>query len=135
MLRLMMRRLMNLPAGRMLLAAILILPAVVVCEAQSPARRVSFAHGKSSAMVSDSVPPNHVNSYVLHIRKGQKISARVTSTNGKVDLDGDNIGGGQFDEPGTTTFNVPVDETGDYNVYVRNRGKAATRFTLTVTVR
>lgn len=129
------RCLMNLSAGRMLLAAALMLSAVVVCEAQSPARRVSFARGKSSATVSDSVPPNHVNSYVLHIKKGQKISARVTSANGKVDLDGDNIGAGQFEESGNTTFNVPVDETGDYNIYVRNRGKAATRFTLTVTIR
>jgi hypothetical protein len=131
----MTRRLMNLSAGRMLLAAALMLSSGVVCEAQSPARRVSFARGQSSATVSDSVPANHVNSYVLHIRKGQKIGARVTSANGKVDLDSDNIGGGQFEESGTTTFNVPVDQTGDYHIYVRNRGKAATRFTLTVTVR
>lgn len=131
----MTRRLMNLPAGRVLLAAALMLPAVVVCEAQSPARRVSFARGKSSATVSDGVPPGHVNSYVLHIRKGQKVSARVTSANDRVDLDGDNIGAGQFEESGATTFNVTVDETGDYHVYVRNRGKAATRFTLTITVR
>lgn len=91
----MTRHLMKLPAGRMLLAAALMLLAVVVCEAQSPTRRVSFVRGQNSAAVSDSVPANHVNSYVLHIRKGQKLSARVTSANGKVDLDGDNIGAGQ----------------------------------------
>lgn len=123
------------PNGRILLAAALLLCAVVVCEAQSPSKRVEFKRGSSSATVSDSVPPSHVNSYVLYIRKGQTISASVTSANGKVDLDGASIGAGQFEESGTTTFKVPVDETGDYTVYVRNRGKAATRYTLTVTVR
>ena len=123
------------PNGRILLAAALLLCAVVVCEAQSPSKRVEFKRGSSSATVSDGVPPAHVNSYVLYLRKGQTISARVTSANGKVDLDSDSISTGQFEESGTTTFNLPVDQTGDYRVYVRNRGKAATRYTLTVTVR
>lgn len=125
----------NRAAQRILSAAALMLFAVAVCGAQSTPRRVQFASGRSSATVSDSVPANHVNSYVLHIKKGQQISARVSSANGKVDLDGDNIGAGQFEESGTTTFDVPVDQTGDYRVYVRNRGQSATRFRLAITVR
>lgn len=127
--------LMTQPAGRILRAGVLLLLAVVVSVAQSPPKRVRFARGKSSTTVSDSVPPHHVYSYVLYVKSGQQIRARVRSENGKVDLDGDNIGAGQFEESGTKTFNVPVDQTGDYRVYVRNRGTSATRFTLTVTVR
>lgn len=125
----------NRTTAGILSAIALTLLAAVVCAAQSPSKRVQFARGKSSAIVSQSVPANHVNSYVLFVKKGQRISARVTSANGKVDLDGSNIGAGQFEESGAAAFNVPVDETGDYVVYVRNRGKAATRFTLTITVR
>lgn len=127
--------LMTQSTGRILRTTVLMLLAGVVSVAQSPPQRVNFARGRSSATVSDSVPPNHVNSYVLYVKSGQQIRARVRSANGKVDLDGDNISAGQFEESGTTTFNVPVDQTGDYRVYVRNRGTSATRCTLNVTVR
>lgn len=114
-------------------AAIILLASGSITFAQSNEDRIRFAAGKSSATVSNSLSAGAVRTFVLYVKKGQIISAKVVSA-GRVDLDGANISAGQFEEPGNKSFNVRIDQTGDYQVYVRNRGKTATRFTLTVTV-
>lgn len=103
--------------------------------AQTDEERIKFARGKSSATVSNTLPAEQVRVYVLFVKKGQRIQVKVSSANSKVDVDGANISAGEFEESGNKSFDVPIDATGDYRIYVRNTGKTAARFTLSVTVR
>lgn len=103
--------------------------------AQDEETRINFGRGKSSAEVAAGIPAKRVHTYVLRVRKGQKIAIKVTSGSGKVDVDASNHGAGQFEEAGLTSLYLPIDETGDYRIYVRNYGKRETRYLLVVTVR
>ncbi len=98
-------------------------------------KRISFERGKSSATVSEKLAADTVEVYNLRVKKGQKITIKVSSANGKVDLDTANFSAGEFEEPGHKFLNLPIDQTGDYQIYVRNTGKTAMNFTLIVTVR
>lgn len=120
---------------RTLPVALILFLASATLYAQDEETRINFGRGKSSAEVAAALPAKRVHTYVLRVRKGQKIRIKVTSGSGKVDIDTSNHGAGQFEESGLTSLYLPIDETGDYRIYVRNSGKGETRYLLVVTVR
>lgn len=116
-------------------AALLVALACGAAVAQGEAERIAFGRGQSASSVSGGIEAAATRDFVLYVRKGQRVTVRVTSENGKVEVDGSNISAGQFEERGHTSFSVPADETGDYRIYLRNFGRARTSFTLTVAVK
>lgn len=120
---------------RILTTAIIVVLAYGVSFAQSGETVMKFAPGKSAATVSRLLAADELHTYSLRVKKGQKIIVKVRSGNGKVDLDTSNFTGGHFEEAGHKSLSLTVDQTGDYQVYVKNTGAAATRFVLTVAVR
>jgi hypothetical protein len=106
-----------------------------VSSAQDEESRINFGRGKSSAEVAAGIASSETHTYILRVKKRQKIKIKVTSSNNKVEVDTTNLSGGQFEESGITFLNLPIDETGDYRVYVRNFGNAETRYLLMITVR
>lgn len=115
--------------------ALMLFLAHAVSHAQTEAERVRFERGKNSATISAAISAGQQRTYTLYVKKGQKITIKVTSDNNRVDLDAKNVSAGQFEEAGHQSLSLPIDETGDYQVYVRNRAKTATHFRLTITVR
>jgi hypothetical protein len=125
----------NLLIHKLTALLIIIFLTNIMSFAQDEETRINFGRGKSSAEVAGIIPAKRTHTYVLRVRKGQKIKIKVTSGSGKVDVDTSNLSAGQFEESGVTSLNLPVDETGDYRIYVRNFGKTETNYSLTVTVR
>jgi hypothetical protein len=91
--------------------------------------RISFRRGSTSASVSGNLAPGKVRIYVLTARSGQKLRAKITSGNGSVSFS-DYSGGSAG-----ITSDESVTENGDNEVVIANKGKKATNFTLTVSIR
>lgn len=122
-------------ALKIITAAMIVILSNVILFAQTEEERVKFGRGKNSATISNNISAGQLRTYTLYVKKGQKITVKVRSGNDKVEVDTANFSAGQFEERGNKFLSLPIDQTGDYQVYVRNFGKTTTKFTLTVTVR
>jgi hypothetical protein len=91
----------------------------MVVSAQS---RISFARGRTSATVSGKINGQMDRSYVLTARYGQVLSANISSSNGCV----------QFTN-GATSITY-ITESGNNFLYIINRCRNTTSFTITVSI-
>ncbi|MDQ3800193.1 MAG: hypothetical protein M3384_12130 [Acidobacteriota bacterium] len=96
--------------------------------------RIRFARGRSAATMSGSIAPGGVREYVLNVGRGQTMTVQVTSGNNRLDLEitGRN---GHIAWGDNGYAQVDIDRNGDHYIAIRNSGRRATRFNLTVTVR
>lgn len=102
-------------------AAILLLSSVNL-KAQS---RVSFRRGSNSATVSGTLAPRGVRTYFLRAKRGQTVTATLSSGNGKVDFTQRQVHDTQFSET--------LEENGDAQIIIDNHG-GRTRYSLTVSI-
>ena len=94
------------------------------------ATRISFSRGATSKTLSGSVAPGGARTYVIRLGEGQTFSINVRSNNGEVSVQARDIHG-NFDEE-YSYFETETDASGDHYITVRNNGRRATRYTMTV---
>lgn len=86
--------------------------------------RIRFARGRTSATMTGKISNGGRVCYVAGARRGQTLTATVSSRSGKV----------QIFESGDTSYSLDVEITGDQSICVDNMGNA-TSYTLTVSIR
>jgi opacity protein-like surface antigen len=112
-----------------------VLFAALTASAQS-AKRIQFAKGKSSATVSGSTGA-YGTTYVVRARSGQKIVLKLTPVTGvgiKVesnDQDGQNV---LLREESGGTYEVGLERSGDYTIFIGSTSGRSVNFTLTVVI-
>ncbi len=115
-----------------LLAVILIaisLNSLVVAQT-----RIKFARGRSAATMKGTVASGATREFWIDVRQGQTMTVQVTSGNNKIDLEISGLSGHL--EWGDNGFaQVEINESGNHTIAIRNAGRAATAYTMTVTVR
>ena len=112
---------MNTNFIRSIAAAVLIAAASLSTFAEI---RIRFAKGRTSATVTGKVAEGGRICYVAGARRGQLLTATVSSNTGKV----------RIFESGETAYSSEVEISGDQSVCVDNLSKAAT-YRLTVSIR
>ena len=104
------------------LALILILPSANALAQ----KRIRFQRGKSSATVRGPIGGGGYTEYVIEGRAGQVMTIEITSGNGSVVVNAGTASGKSFS----------IDMTGgDHLLSVVNKGRRATNYTLTVSIR
>lgn len=88
--------------------------------------RIQFRRGSNSASVSGTIPSNGVKTYVLRARRGQTLTATLSSGNGKVDFTAGNLHDSQYSRV--------LESNGDVYIDIDNHGNRPTKFTLTVSI-
>ena len=100
------------------------------------ATRITFAKGKSSATMTGSVGDSGMKDYILRGKKGQELSATVTSPCESVQIIViDNGTGNVISEEPTTEYTDELPGTDDYIVRVQNSDSANCKFTLKVGIK
>ena len=100
------------------------------------AKRIQFAKGKSSVTVSGSTGA-YGTTFVVRARSGQKIVLKLTPATGvgiKVEsdsLDGQNV---LLREESGGTYEVGLERSSDYTIFIGSTNGRPANFTLTVTV-
>ena len=105
------------------LALILAITALSTAAATVADTRIRFARGRTSATVGGTVRTGGRVCYVAGARRGQTLTATLSSRSGKV----------QIFESGDTSYTLEVEQSGDQSICVDNVG-GATRYTLTVSI-
>jgi hypothetical protein len=96
--------------------------------------RIRFARGRSAATVGGVVGAGGARAFVLNVGRGQTMTVQVTSGNNRIELDVDGPDGHiEYGDNGYSQ--VYIDRGGDHTITISNSGRAATKFSLTVTVR
>lgn len=88
--------------------------------------RIRFQRGSSSATISGTLGAGVTRGYVLGARRGQVLTATLSSGNGQVDFTQGNLH--------DTQYSVVVQKTGDVYLSIDNHGKRPTRYTLTISI-
>ena len=99
-------------------------------------KRIQFAKGKSSAVVTGSTGSTGTT-YVLRARSGQKIILTLTPTRGvgiKVEHDGQYGQEVLLKEDRGGTYEVGLEDSGDYTIFLGSTNGKSTAFTLTVKI-
>lgn len=104
---------------KLLFLSIIVVASGIVVSAQS---RINFARGRTSATVSGKVNGQMDRSFVLGAKNGQWLTASVSSRNGCV----------QFTN-GSTGISYET-RTGNNYLYIINRCRNTTSFTITVSI-
>lgn len=99
---------------------------LITCADLFAQTRIRFRRGSSSATVSGTLGPGVTRGYVLGARRGQVLSATLSSGNGRVDFTQGNLH--------DTQYSMTVERNGDVYISVDNHGSRATRFTMTVSI-
>lgn len=96
--------------------------------------RINFARGKNAATLRGTLAAGETREFALKVRFGQTLSVRITPAGKDIDAEVSNYNGHVFwVENGFGK--VVIDENGDYYVVIKNLGRTATRYSMTVTVR
>ena len=116
------------------LACVLVF-AVSEASAQDPTR-IQFAKGKNAATVQGTTG-KYGTSYVVRARSGQKIVVTLTPQTGvgiKVDTNGSYGEQVLLREEKGGTYEVGLEETGDYTIFLGSTNGRSAAFTLTVKI-
>ena len=109
--------------------------AVQTASSQEP-KRVQFAKGKNSAVVQGTTG-NHGTTYVVRARSGQKLVLTLTPRAGvgiKVETNGSYGHQVLLREERGGTYEVGLEESGDYTIFLGATNRKSTPFTLTVKI-
>ena len=85
--------------------------------------RIRFARNRTSATMRGSVRAGGVVCYVANARRGQTMTATLSSSSGRA----------RIQESGDTSFTNSIERSGDHSICVDNNGRA-TAYTLTVSI-
>lgn len=115
-----------------------VLAAAVVTEADGVTKRIRFAKGKTSAVVSGAVIRGDVDTYIVGAKAEQMMTVRVTSIERNASFsikgpDGEYLqDAGEEDDATLVTNTLPY--TGDYRIEVApTRGNATYKLTIKIT--
>ena len=103
--------------------------------AQQPVR-IEFAKGKSSKVVTGNTGANGTT-YIVRARSGQKIVLRLSPASGvgiKVEHDGRFGQEVMLRETCGGTYEVGLEESGDYTIFIGSNKNRPTAFTLSVSI-
>ena len=120
---------------KFLLIAIFTL-AISAVQSVSAQTRIQFEKGKSSATVKGTTGSSGVY-YVVRAKSGQKIVVTLTPSSNlgiKVETDGSNGHQVMLEEEKGGTYEVPLEESGDYTIFVGSINHRSVPFTLTVKI-
>jgi hypothetical protein len=116
-------------------ASLLILIFTSSALGQEPTR-IQFAKGKNAATVQGSTG-NYGKTYVVRARSGQKIVLTITPRTGvgvKVETNGSYGEQVLLREERGGTYEVGLEETGDYTIFLGSTNGKSAAFTLTVKI-
>ena len=99
---------------------------LVTCADLFAQTRIRFRRGSSSATVSGTLGPGVTRGFVLGARRGQVLSATLSSGNGQVDFTQGNLH--------DTQYSMTVERNGDVYISIDNHGRRSTRYTMTVSI-
>src|SRR5687768_4459705 len=99
---------------------------IVTCADLFAQTRIRFRRGSSSATVSGTLGPGVTRGFVLGARRGQVLTATLSSGNGRVDFTQGNLH--------DTQYSATVDRNGDVYISIDNHGNRATRYSMTVSI-
>lgn len=88
--------------------------------------RIRFRRGSSSASIPGTLAAGATRGFVLGARRGQVLTATLSSSNGQVDFTQGNLH--------DTQYSMTVEENGDVYISIDNHGRRATKFTLTISI-
>lgn len=88
--------------------------------------RIRFRRGASSATITGTLGAGVTRGYVLGARRGQILTATLSSGNNQVDF----TQGNYHD----TQYSIEVQRNGDVYISIDNHGRRATRYTMTVSI-
>ena len=118
-----------------LLALLITLVVIGAVQAQD-SKRIQFARGKNSAVVKGSTGSTGAT-YVVKARSGQKLILNLTPTSKvgiKVETEGADGETVLLREERGGTFEVGLEEDGDYTIFVGSTENEPVSFTLTVKI-
>lgn len=100
-------------------------------------KRVKFARGKSSAVLSNSVIRGDEDTYIVGAKAGQKMSVKITSVESNAAFFIEKSGGGYLESAGEgddqTVWTGMLPESGDYKIVVAGtRGNATYKLSLKI---
>jgi hypothetical protein len=96
--------------------------------------RIRFAPGRSSATVSGTLRAGGTTRYVLTAREYQTMTVRLSSRNDDVRFEISDIHG-PFDTYYDGFARIETDANGNHWIVLKNTGRRATRYTMTVSIR
>lgn len=105
---------------------ILSMAMLITCADLFAQTRVRFKRGSSSATVSGTLGAGVTRGYVLGARRGQILTATLSSGNGQVDFTQGNLH--------DTQYSATVERNGDVYISIDNHGRRATNYTLTISI-
>jgi len=100
------------------------------------AQRIQFAKGQSSAVVKGTTGSSGAN-FVVRAKSGQKLILNLAPTSGvgiKVETDGTNGHMVLLHEEKGGTYEVGLEETGDYSIHIGSTSDKSVSFTLSVKI-
>jgi hypothetical protein len=117
------------------LSIAIVLLGVMITSAQD-VKRIQFAKGKSSATVSGATGATG-KSYVVRAHSGQKIVLKLTPTSGigiKVETVGSDGQQVLLREERGGNYEVGLEESGDYTIFIGSTNGRSVNYTLTVSI-
>ena len=126
-----MKRIVNL--------SVVLIALIAICGAQAEAqtpKRIQFAKGRNSTVIKGTTG-GHGITYVVRARSGQKLVLNLTpaSTVGiKVETVGTYGEMVLLREQSGGSYEVGIEESGDYTIFVGSLGRNPVTFTLTVKI-
>ena len=121
-----------------MLFALTATPAFAQGGGKAEPKRIQFAAGKSSAVLTGTLSNSQEMEYVFEAKKGQQVTIR-NATKSLFDFrvfSEENFPDGDFDSSPSYTFEIP--ETGDYMFFVRKKQvktPRTARFSMTLTIK
>ncbi|MEP7075278.1 MAG: hypothetical protein ABI878_05665 [Acidobacteriota bacterium] len=114
-------------------AAVFLLSVVQSVSAQD-SQRIQFERGKNSATIKGTTGEYGV-SYVVTAKAGQKIAVALTPASGiGIKIDTDNGGYVLLKEERGGSYEVDLDQDGDYEIFVGSTNHRSKAFTLVVKI-
>jgi len=96
--------------------------------------RIRFAPGRSSATISGTLGSGAATRYVLRASKYQTMTVQLNSGNDNIRFDIADVHG-RFEYYYDGYAQIETDANGDHWITLKNQGRRATRYTMTVSVR
>jgi len=131
------QRLRNDPMKNLIAQLIAIILFTAFTVSAQDAKRIQFAKGKSLATVSGATGA-YGNSYVVRARSGQKIVLKLTPATGvgikveTVGTDGQQV---LLREEKGGVYEVGLESSGDYTIFIGSTSGRSVNFTLTVSIK
>ena len=118
------------------LSVLLVIALFVICATAQTEQRIQFAKGKSSAVVKGSTGSSGAH-YIVRANSGQKLILSLDPTSGagiKVETDGRYGHTVLLREEKGGTYEVGLEESGDYSITIGSTSDKSIPFSLTIKI-